>query len=145
MSNGGGSGGRRGFLGKLGEALLILGCVSCLIRIVRETASTGQKTEQEFPNGSAWSHLFAFPKSQATWRKMGEGVAVEPSGGKEQRSVCKVDWRNLEAAGRVCQRWIIERVQRVLTFPLVIPSLSQCQHHCIRTSRCNDKSPASVG
>ena len=53
VSNGDGSGGRRGFLGKLGEVLLILGCVSCLIRIVRETASTGQKTEQEFPNGSA--------------------------------------------------------------------------------------------
>lgn len=28
---------------------------------------------------------------------MGEGVAVEPRGGKEQRTVCKIDWRNLEA------------------------------------------------
>lgn len=101
VSNGGGSRGRRGFLGNLGEILLILGCVSCLM-LDQNSQRDCKYAEQEFPNGSAWSHLFTFPKSQATW-KMGEGVAAETtSGGKDSASSAKQTGGTWRPAGRVC-------------------------------------------
>lgn len=52
VSNVGGSRGRRGFLGNLGEILLILGCVSCLM-LDQNSQRDCKYAEQEFPNGSA--------------------------------------------------------------------------------------------